>query len=111
MDCLLPGPELPARAFGHDAHRLDARHPGEADALRQAETEVQFEAIEPERLDPDQHLAGGGYRDRELADGQGGRRSRGIQDDRAHGGGHGPSTPHLNVLIVGAHGSSFACEC
>jgi hypothetical protein len=39
----------------------------------------------------------------------------GIQDDRAHGGGHGgrPSrsgtrNPGLNVLVAGAHGSSVA---
>src|SRR5580704_12425003 len=83
---LLPCPELPAGALFDDPGRLDARHPGEGDALRQAQPQVQFEAVEPERPDPDQHPAGGRYRDRELADGQGGRRSRGIQDDRAHGG-------------------------
>jgi hypothetical protein len=70
---------------------------------------------------------------RGVRDGQGGRRPRGIQDGRAQDAGHGRRArgrargegasagrrlsgsgtrdPRFNVLIVGIHGCSFACEC
>jgi hypothetical protein len=57
------GRELPAGAPGDHPGRFDAGHPGERDSLGQAEPGVQLRAVEPERLDLDEHPAWrrGGY--------------------------------------------------
>jgi hypothetical protein len=54
---LLTDLELSAGGLGHDARRLDAQHTRERDAAGQAEAGVQFGAVEPERLDADEHPA------------------------------------------------------
>ena len=47
---LLPGRELPAGASGDDPGRFDAGHPGERDALRQAEPGCSSERLSPNAL-------------------------------------------------------------
>jgi hypothetical protein len=99
-----------------------------ATAFRKAHAQIKLQAVQPERPDPDQHMAGRRYRDRELADGQGGLRSRSIQDDREHGScprgrareedaaagrrpsGSGTHNPHLSILIDDSHSCSFVGE-
>ena len=67
---LLPDRELAARGRDDDAGGLDAQHARERHALRQPEPRVQLGAVEPERLDLDQHPARARLRPGKLAERQ-----------------------------------------
>src|SRR5207244_1454615 len=89
--------ELASGCSGNDAGRLDAEHARKGDALREAKARVQLGAIDPERLDPDEHPARARLRDQQLADLKRLGRAWGVQHDGAHGRGHVPSVWSIEV--------------
>src|SRR5439155_23485064 len=89
--------ELASGCGGDDAGRLDAEHPREADALREAQARVQLGAVDPKRLDPDEHPTRPRLRYRNLAEPKGLGWARGVQHDGAHGRGHVPSPSSIEV--------------
>src|SRR5438874_4058619 len=78
-----PSSNSPPGGCGDDAGRLDAEHARKGDV--RCEARVQLGAIDPERLDPDQHPAWARLRDWKLADPKCLGRPGGVQHDGAHG--------------------------
>lgn len=65
---------------------LDARHPGEGDALAHPQPQLQLRAVDAERLDADAHPAVPDGRERERGRPQVVHRARAGEADRPHGG-------------------------
>ena len=90
---LLARLEIAAGRSHDDADGLDAEYPRERHALSKAETGMQLGAVEPERLHLDQHPAVPRRGNRQVANPQRLRRTRGIEDDCAHRAPHGSPPP------------------